>query len=238
MSDAWDDDWIAKNDSAPTPDPAPAPVKMSQRERRAQQAEFNKRMWEEAENTQDDYFLTSRDIVPLKEDFKPIMKLLSRKPAAKPADPASGIGGIGTEDDDDSDDEARKKPMTPQERREKAQREREEKQKKYDERKQELFGTKQTLNASLQSAATPKKNGSPRNQSRNQATRESRPSSSASNRTKQLYDPNDTKAGATSVLKKEISATANEIKPIRTPRNPDGSGRGGFGFASRSSQGV
>lgn len=239
MSDAWDDDWIAKADtSSTTPDSAPTPAKISKKERRAQQAEFNRQLWEDAEDPQDNFFLRSRDVVPLKEEFKPAVKVLSRKPAAKPADPALGIGGLAIEDDDDSDDDAKKNAMTPQERQEKAQREREEKQKKYEEVRQKLFGTEESSVGNSRPASAIKKNGSPRNQSRNQGGRDSRPSSSASNKNRQLYDPNDTKPGTTSVLKKETKVVPDEIQPIRTPRNPDGSGRGGFGFVSRGGLGT
>lgn len=240
MPDAWDDDWIAKADkiSTTTPESAPIPAKISKKERRAQQAEFNRQIWEDAEDPQDNFFLKTRDVVPLKEEFKPAMKVLSRKPAAKPADPALGIEGLAIEDDDDSDDDGKKKAMTAQERQEKAQREREEKQKKYEEVRQKLFGTEESSNGSTRPASAIKKNGSPRNQSRNQGARDSRPSSSASNKTRQLYDPNDTKPGATSVLKKEMKASPDEIQPIRAPRNPDGSGRGGFGFAPRGGLGT
>jgi hypothetical protein len=239
MPDAWDDDWVVKADSASaTPEPAPAPIKISKKERRAQQAEFNRQLWEDAEDPKDNFFLKTRDAVPLKEEFKPAMKVLSRKPAAKPANPVLGVGGLSVEDDGDSDDEAKKNTMTMQERQEKTQRDREEKQKKYEEVRQKLFGTNESSNSSPRPPSAMKMNGSPRNQSKNQVARDSRPSSSASNKTRQLYDPNDTKPGATSVLKKETKAAPVEMQPIRAPRNPDGSGRGGFGFASRGGQGT
>ncbi|KAK4692788.1 hypothetical protein P7C71_g4481, partial [Lecanoromycetidae sp. Uapishka_2] len=239
MPDAWDDDWIAKADTSSTnQEPALTSTKISKKERRAQQAEFNRQLWEDAEDPKDNFFLRTRDVVPLKEDFKPAMKVLSRKPAAKTADPALGIGGLSVEDEDDSDEDAKRKTMTAQERQEKAQRVREEKQKKYEEVRLKLFGTEGSSNGGPRPTSTVKKNGSPRNQSRNQTARESRPSSSASNKTRQLYDPNDTKPGATSVLKKEMNSVPDEIQPIRAPRNPDGSGRGGFGFAPRGGQGT
>jgi len=234
MPDAWDDDWIAKADtSSATPAPAPTSTKITKKERRAQQAEFNRQLWEDAEDPKDNFFLKTRDVVPLKEEFKPAMKVLSRKPAAKPVDPALGIGEPSIEDEDDSDDDAKKTALTAQERQEKAQREREEKQKKYEEVRQKLFGTEENSSSGSRPASAVKKNGSPRDQDRNQGARDSRPSSAASSKNRQLYDPNDTKLGTTSVLKKETKAAPNEMQPIRAPRNPDGSGRGGFGFAAR-----
>ena len=236
MPDAWDDDWVAKADtSTPTPEPTSSSTKISKAEKRAKQAEFNRQIWADAEDPQDNYFLRTRDVVPLKSDFKPAMKVLSRKPkptAAVPADPSLSIGQLGIEDDEDSEDDEKKNTMTPQERQEKAAKDREEKQKKYEEVRQKLFGADGT--STPNSAPSSKKNGSPRNQSRSKTAKDSRPSSSASNKTRHLYDPNDTsKPGASSVLKKETKAATNEIQPIRNPRNPDDSGRGGFGFAPR-----
>jgi len=236
MPDAWDDDWIAKADSpAPKAEPTASATKVSKAEKRAKQAEFNRQIWADAEDPQDNYFLRTHDIVPLKSEFKPAVKVLSRKPKPNPAgssDPSLGIGQLGIDDDDDSEDDAKKNALTPQERQEKAAREREEKQKKYEEVRQKLFGAE---TASGPNPASPaKKDGNSRNHSRNKGARDSRPSSSASNRNRQLYDPNDTgKPGASSVLKKETKAIPDEIQPIRNPRNPDDSGRGGFGFAPR-----
>lgn len=235
MPDAWEDDWIAKPDT-PKAQPAPSSTKISKAERRAKQAEFNRQLWEDAEAPQDNFFLRSRDIVPLKSEFKPAMQVLSRKPKPKPvsdADQSLGIGQLGIEDDDDSEDDPKKNTLSPQERKEKAAREREEKQKKYEEVRQKLFGSEETSTSST--IAPTKKDVNSRNHSRNNKTpRDSRPSSSASNKIRQLYDPNDTgKPGASSVLKKENKLEPDEIQPIRSPRNPDNSGRGGFGFAPR-----
>ena len=243
MPDAWDDDWVAKADSSSSTQ-KPSNAKISKAERRAKQAEFNRQLWQDAEDPQDNFFLRSRDVVPLQSEFKPAMKVLSRKPAAKPAistDPAKGMGGLSIGDDDDDEDEAQKNTMTPQERQEKAQREREEKQRKYEEVRQKLFGTEEVSTISKNGSTSPvRNNGNSRNQSRSKTARDSRPSSSASNRTpgaRQLYDPNDKgKPGTSSVLKRETretKAVVNEIQPIRNPRNPDDSGRAGFGFAPR-----
>lgn len=238
MPDAWDDDWIAKGHSSTTKsEPAPSSTKISKAERRAKQAEFNRQLWEDAEDPQDNFFLKSRDIVPLKSEFKPAMKVLSRKPEKKLVDNVEGIGQLNIDDDDESEDENKKHELTAEERREKAQREREEKQKKYEEVRQKLFGNDQF--SSAPTASGPKKkssrNTSPsRNQSKNKNSKDSRPSSSASNKTGRLYDPNDTgKPGVSSVLRRETRAEPNELQPIRSPRAPDNSGRGGFGFAPR-----
>lgn len=187
----------------------------------------------------DPFFLNFREEVPLKSDFKPAMKVLSRKPTAKTAG-ATGTGS-GQPDDDDIEDENdnKKAPLTIEERQKKAQREREEKQKKYEEARQRLFGEGKaptTSTATNTSSFTAKQNGESRSQSRNKATRESRPSSSAGSKGRQLYDPN-----YSAKLEKEVhtasSRSISEQQPIRNPRGPDDSGRDGFGFAPRGSRG-
>ena len=239
MPDAWDDDWIAKGDSSTAKtEPAPSSTKISKAERRAKQAEFNRQLWEDAEDPKDNFFLKSRDIVPLKSEFKPAMKVLSRKPEKKSAANVEGIGQLNIDDEDDeSEDESKKHELTAEERREKAQREREEKQKKYEEVRQKLFGNDQSSSATAATGIkkNSSKNTSPsRNHSNNKSSRDSRPSSSASNRTGRLYDPNDPgKPGGSSVLRKETKVTPDELQPIRSPRAPDNSGRGGVGFAPR-----
>ena len=241
MPDTWDDDWIAKGGSSTAETkPAPSSTKISKAERRAKQAEFNRQLWENAEDPQDNFFLKSRDAVPLKSEFKPAMKVLSRKPEKKSAAGVEGVGQLNIDDDDESEEENKKPVLTAEERREKAQRELEEKQKKYEEVKQRLFGNDQSTNSPSTTAASGSKrnnskNSSPsRNQSWNKNGRDSRPSSSSSNKTGRLYDPNESsKAGVSSVLRKETKAEPDELQPIRSPRGPDTSGRGGFGFAPR-----
>ncbi|KAL9130989.1 MAG: hypothetical protein Q9217_000978 [Psora testacea] len=226
MPDAWDDDWIQKADSKPaTPTPPLSSSKLSKAERRAKQAEFNRQLWEDAERSEDNFFLKTQGIVPLKDEFKPAMKVLSRKPT-KPANAADGLGQL-TLDDDDDDDLSEKNAMTPEERLKKAQKEREEKQKAYEERRRELFGNDDRL-----SSTASKRDGNSRNQSRANQGSDSRPSSAASNKPRQLFDPNDSaKPDNLRLQKKE--AVPNTMQPVREPRAPDGSGRGGFGFAPR-----
>lgn len=167
------------------------------------------------------------------------MKVLSRKPTARIA--GSSGSGPAQPDDDDVDDEndTTKTPLTMEERQKKAQREREEKQKKYEEARQRLFGEEKAstnFSAISTSSFTAKQNGESRSQSRNKATRESRPSSSAGIKGRQLYDPNHT-ASTEKETQTASSRSISEQQPIRNPRGPDDSGRGGFGFALRGSRG-
>ncbi|MCJ1461529.1 hypothetical protein MMC07_000126 [Pseudocyphellaria aurata] len=252
VPDAWDDDWVSSADKSSTAplDPLPSSTTLTKAERRARQAELNKQIWQDAETPKDSFFLNTRGEVPLKSDFKPAMKVLSRKPRPKTANTAASPGsGQNTLDDDDDDDEndAPNTTMTTEERQLKAQREREEKQKKYEEARERLFGaeaaagTPPTSNAVL---AVTRQNGESRSRSRNKGTRESRPSSSAGIKSRQLYDPNYSVKSDSIYIQKQESLTSsgrsapNEQQPIRNPRGPDDSGRGGFGISPRGGRGA
>lgn len=178
------------------------------------------------------------------------MKVLSRKPAPKViarTDPISGMEQLTLEDDEDDDGEdMTKTTMTMEERQQKAQREREEKQRKYEEVRERLFGTGTsgtTSGSRSPGQVTPPKVGSneegkPRGRSK--GSQDTRPSPSVDSRTRHLYDPSYTvKPESVYVQRREALTSASgrsipiEEQLIRTPRGPDGSGRGGFGFASR-----
>lgn len=246
VPDAWDDDWVENADSAPAvPETAPTNKKLSKAERRAKQAEFNRQLWDAAEAPEGSYYIHTRDDVPLKTEFKPAMKVLSRKPPSKSTsnDIVSGIGRPDLEDDDEDDEvDGKKATMTVEERQAKAQRDREEKQRKYEEVRQRLFGNDSSTGqrpSGNGSTGSPKDSGS-RRQSRNRGgAADGRPLSSAGNKSRQLYDPDYTvKAGSTYIQKKEGQvasgrSTPSEQVPIRSPKGPDGSGRGGFGFVPR-----
>ncbi|KAL9576796.1 MAG: hypothetical protein Q9212_006809 [Teloschistes hypoglaucus] len=251
IPDAWDDDWVEKaNTPAVGASSTPKQAKLSKAERRAKQLEFNRQLWEDAEtqNQNQNFFLNSRTEIPLKSDFKPAMKVLSRKPnpgSAAPTNAASGLGQLSIEDDDDEEDEVKTTTLTAEERQIKAQKDREEKQKKYEEARQRLFGTGNSSTGKSSGITTPPKqrmNGDSKGPSRNRPARDSRPSSAAGagGPARQLYDPNYTaKSDSTFVQNYEgtpnVSAGSTPVgqQPIRMPRGPDGSGRGGHGFAPR-----
>ncbi|KFY38967.1 hypothetical protein V495_06250 [Pseudogymnoascus sp. VKM F-4514 (FW-929)] len=132
VPDAWDDDWEAqadKEEEGGVKLEQPEEVKLSKAERLAKHAEENKKMWQTAETPETFHFLAAKDTVPLKTEFKPALKVLSRKPASQ---------GAG---DGDDDEQQGKKQLSVEEIRAKTQREREEKQKKYEEVRARLFGT-------------------------------------------------------------------------------------------------
>lgn len=178
------------------------------------------------------------------------MKVLSRKPAPKVVtrtDPVSGLEQLTIEDDEEDDDEdTTKTTMTMEERQQKAQREREEKQRKYEEVRERLFGagtSGTTSGTRSPGQTTPPRAGSSgesKSRGRSKGGRDARPSSSVDSKTRQLYDPSYTvKPDSVYIQKREIQPSASgcstpvEEQLIRNPRGPDGSGRGGFGFAAR-----
>ena len=199
-----------------------------------------------SEAPKDNFFLNTRADVPLKTEFKPAMKVLSRKPQAKAApgvDSTFGLGQLSIEDDDeDEEEDARNIPLTAEERLLKTQREREEKQKKYEEARQRLFGKESASATTNLGSTTPQKvntSNETKTQHRNKGSKDPRPSSSGAGG-RQLYDPNYTlKPDSPFIQTKDRTpnssgrSTPNEQQPIRSPRGPDNSGRGGFGFAPR-----
>jgi len=197
-----------------------------------------------------------RNDVPLKTAFKPAVKVLSRKPAPKVVtrnDPVSGaVSQLTIADDDESDesaDDATKNALSLEERKRKAQREREEKQRKYVEVRERLFGTTTTTTGGVamgSGTSSPTGNVTPPgagSRAKNRGARgDGRPSSSAggsSNKVpnRQLYDPSYTVKPDSLYIQKrdtpDLQSAEREEQPVRAPRGPDGSGRGGFGFAGR-----
>ena len=110
---------------------------MTKAERRRQNYEFNKKLWEEAETPNAPYFVQKSDEVPLQSGFAPKMKVLSRRPNAA----TSSTLGAGADGDDEEEEERKAAQRSLDERIEKAKQEREEKQRKYEEVRQRLFGT-------------------------------------------------------------------------------------------------
>ncbi|EXJ86218.1 hypothetical protein A1O1_06588 [Capronia coronata CBS 617.96] len=153
--DAWEDEWSNVADKQPTPtsphepdEPKKVSSKVSKAQRRAQQAEFNRQLWAEAEGPQEtNFFLESRNVVPLRSEFKPPPILLSRKgPIIQSSRPlTSGMQALSLNKDanaesSDDEDESKARELTLAERQARAAKEREEKQRRYEERRLELFG--------------------------------------------------------------------------------------------------
>ncbi|KAF1357028.1 hypothetical protein BDV97DRAFT_365716 [Delphinella strobiligena] len=248
LPDAWDDDWVNVADKSQTLPTPQQPIKISRAERKAQHQEANKQLWQAAEEPERFHFLEAKGHVPAKTtDFKPTVKVLSRKPQiAKPQpDPTGHMAGLIIDDGDDSEEEDRKRKEADfLERQKKAQLEREEKQRKYAEVRERLFGSPASASASPSrepSAASQNRSGlnmDSRNSSRKGRARGGKESSPASAthsparhaHAKQLFDPGYV---AKPKPHRPRPTGPREEQPIRAPRGPENSGRGGFGFAPR-----
>lgn len=190
--------------------------------------------------------MEAHDNVPLKTEFKPAVKVLSRKPAPKVVtrhDPVTGLAQMTIEDDDEDQEDLLRNQKTAGERRLQAQKEREEKQRKYEEVRARLFGASDTgSGTSTPGSTTPPGHGERGNNSRNRGKglrRETRRPDSRPG-TKELYDPNYTpRPGSNSVQRRGDETSSGHSTPkeddqiIRTPKGPDSSGTVGFGFVKR-----
>ncbi|KAJ5496121.1 hypothetical protein N7539_001237 [Penicillium diatomitis] len=271
VPNAWDADWESQADQlADQPIIAPEKKissKVSKAQRRAQQAEFNRQLWAEAEAPQTFHYMEARSEVPLKQDFKPTVTLLSRRPqTATRKSPSlggvdgatAGLGQLGLDDDGDSDDDrSKQRQPTFEERQAMALKNREERQRKYEEARERLFGSPSAPtsgNSTPRSTTPPHHNQSAEGRGKGKGRggqrdyREKRDSSSVSNRSRQqLYDPaspNRSTGGSPFQRrdrsrgdKTDVEKTELPQQPIRNPRGPDASGRGGFGFGPRGARG-
>ena len=194
-----------------------------------------------SENPEPMLFLEARDDVPLKSTFKPNFMVLARKP------PQVLSRDGKTADDDDSEEERRKKNEASfKERQERAQIERAEKEKRYAEARERLFGSPATSEGSRGTSPNKNTRGKGRGRggrdSRDNQARSSNEQSPARAATagRQLYDPNySPMPSSVSIQKNQNNGsqpeTPNLEKPIREPRGPQTTGRGGRGFAPRGS---
>ncbi|KAF2869783.1 hypothetical protein BDV95DRAFT_497606 [Massariosphaeria phaeospora] len=251
-ADAWNDDWESLADKEEHTEEKVEPssqAKVSKAERRAKHAEFNRQIWEAAENPKPPMlFLESRDSVPLKTAFKPNVTLLARKPPPQVlsrSGATAGMAGLRLEDDDDSEEERRKKAEASfEERKARAQKERAEKERRYAEAREKLFGSPAASEDSRGTSPTKATRG----KGKGRGGRDSQPRSSNEQSParlgpsgRQLFDPSySAKPNSVYLHKKESSisrpGTPNEQeKPIREPRGPQAIGRGGRGFAPRGS---
>ncbi|KAI1820390.1 hypothetical protein F4861DRAFT_69774 [Xylaria intraflava] len=253
VPDAWDDDdWEVKADrvassSQELHEEPQAP--MTKAERLAQHAESNKKLWQSAEAPQEPFhFLAARSEPPLTTDFKPAVKVLSRKPAPKMItrrDPLTGALSQLKVEDEDPDDEKNKVQLTPEEIRAKQQREREEKQRRYEEVRAKIFGATPADSRAQRGRGRGRGGngggGHRHNDSRGDSGSSQRPASQAGSNGKELYDPNysprpgstgEGRGGSTPVSSSR-STPRNEDQVIRSPRGPDGNSKG---FARRGAK--
>jgi len=194
------------------------------------------------------HFLAARDNVPLKQEFKPALKVLSRKPTPKftqHIDPLTGLAKLIIDDEDDVE-EPIKDQLTAEQLRLKAQRDREEKQKRYNEARARILGT--GSGASTPATITPTneegrisrvKGRGGRDPRHDNRRADSQPGTKTA--PKELFDPNYTpKPGVVTIQQRNNDQSRSgrstpkaDDQITREPRGPDASGRGGFGFANR-----
>ncbi|KAJ5183588.1 hypothetical protein N7492_001204 [Penicillium capsulatum] len=264
VPDVWEEDWESQADKLGTDPTIPQEKKVSSKvtkaQRRAQQAEFNRQLWAEAESPQTFHFVETRAEVPLKQDFKPAVTLLSRRPQIATRQPASvdaatsGVGQLGLDcEDGDSDGDNKPPEPTPEERQAIALKNREEKQRKYEEVRERLFGSPSATNSGTSSpgSTTPPRqhqSGESRGKGKGRGgpnSREKRDSSSASSKSRHLYDPGSPAKGNGPHLQRrerqqgdrsDSDKQQNIQQPTRNPRGPDASGRGGFRFGNRGAR--
>lgn len=206
--------------------------------------EQQKQLWDSAENPGRNLWLEAQGVVPLKQEFKPQVTLLSRKPptiAKKGA--GDGMGKLSLEDDEDSEDERRTKQEADfEERQRKAKIEREEKQRRYAEARERIMGSSNASPAANSRESSQGRDNSRRGRgNKMNGSRRSQPDTPAEsspvravqpgNGDKQLFDPDDMTRRL--APRREATQSAREDQPVRQPRGPDNSGRGGFGFANR-----
>ncbi|KAF2154611.1 hypothetical protein K461DRAFT_291537 [Myriangium duriaei CBS 260.36] len=223
---AWDDDWETAANAAPAASP---PKVLSRTERKAAHVEANKKLWDAAEAPQRSYFLESRNDVPLKNEFKPQLKVLSRKPSPQVASRPQSGSATGQPDEDDSEEEERRRAAeTFAERQQRAAREREEKQRKYAEARERIMGSSTPVSSGSNSRQQSHRGGhAARSGSRQGSSAEQSPARSQTQPTKTLFDPGYS-TRPTDGRPSPRSGTPNLEQPVRMPRGPDGSGRGGF----------
>ena len=225
-----------------TPEPAPAVApKLTKAQKRALHAEQQKQLWDSAENPDRFHWLEAQGVVPLKQEYKQNVTVLSRKPVAPviaKRDATNGVAKLNLEDEGDSEEEDRKKRESElEERQRKAKLEREEKQRKYAEARERIMGSSSP--ASGASATAKESSNGRKARSKMNGTRTSQPTSSADQSparpgsgNRELFDPEDMRR----MPKREVNVTPKEDLPSRQPRGPESGGRGGFGFAARGGQ--
>lgn len=196
--------------------------------------------------------MEASNTVPAAATFKPQVKVLSRKPViAKRGDPSGALGQLSLDDD-----EVKKEvQLTAEEVRAKQKREREEKQRKYDEARAKIFGESapSSRGSSPGNGTTtpPRPDARAQQQGRGRGrggrgTDNIRPQFDARRAPPQsspgkLYDPNYSPKPDSAQRREDPAGgvklqNRDEGAPIRAPRGPDGSGRGGFGFARRGAK--
>lgn len=181
--------------------------------------------------------------MPLKQEFKPQVTLLSRKPPTiAKKDVADGINNLSLEDDgDDSEEEARKKREADfSERQRKAKVEREEKQKKYAEARERIMGSSVPGSPAVRSRESSQGRDNRKSRGRggglgsNKASRPTSADQSPSSGSPAMGPVAGARVfDAEDMRRTPKPSTPSQDGPMRQPKGPDNGGGGGFGFAGR-----
>lgn len=172
-------------------------------------------------------------------------------------DPVTGMSQMTLDDDNEGADAKKEVQLSPEEIRAKQRRDREEKQRRYEEARAKIFGeSAPSSGASSPGAVTPPRSDGPRGRGRGRGGRGNNSSRQFDNQRqdnqrqnnqpapgRELYDPNYSakpespqSRGTEGDGPSRTLTPRNEGQAIRAPRGPDGSGRGGFGFARRGAK--
>ncbi|KJZ76663.1 hypothetical protein HIM_03999 [Hirsutella minnesotensis 3608] len=261
VPDAWEDDWESQADTLSpqaSQQHGPDPVPLTKAERLEQHEEANRKLWESADAPQTFHYLEANNGVPLATAFKPQVKVLSRKPVVA-RDPVTGMARLGLDDGAVGADRPEAQP-TPEEIRAKQKRDREEKQRRYDEARAKIFGESapSSRGSSPGTVTPPRPEGryhqgpgrgrgrgtGPRNGSDpRQHQPDIRRQNSQAGPARELYDPNYVSRPDGFSQRRGFEGDAwkgrdEPQQPLRAPRGPDGSGRGGAGFVRRGAKGT
>ncbi|KAI1094261.1 hypothetical protein F5B19DRAFT_72519 [Rostrohypoxylon terebratum] len=264
VPDAWeDDDWEVQADKAAAvedeePEPQQQP-QLSRAERLAQHAESNRKLWESAEAPPETFhYLASRSDPPLATGFKPTVKVLSRKPL-------QDAGADLDEEDSNKPPQLTPEEIQAKQQREREEKQRrydEARAKIFGSNQSSGTSTPGAVTPPRSADGRGPRGrgrggrgggGHRHNDSRGDRDRErdnsQRPSSQSGGSGRELYDPNYSPKPGFQVERRGANynndggaplsrrSTPQEEQVIRAPRGPDGSGRGGFGFAKRGAKG-
>lgn len=178
------------------------------------------------------------------------MKLLSRKPT--PArDPTTNLAGLSLRDDEEDEEEARRRHQVEAEARmREGERMLAEKQKAYDEARRRIFGEEKEDDGKSAGRGPGRGRGNRGargrgrgrgNDGRGSDTSRSAASSRSATPAGARRDQHGASSPKPSILQKPESTPGKrrddgQAPAVREPRGPDGSGRGGFGFARRGAK--
>lgn len=184
-------------------------------------------------------------------NLKPQVKLLSRKPTLA-RDPTTNMANLSLKDDEEDEEEAKRRHQVEAEARmREGERLLAEKQKAYEEARRRIFGEekedegKNAGRGSGRGRGNRGSRGSGRgrgNDGRGSDTSRSATSSRSATPSGATREQRGSSSPKPSILQKPESAPGSQRRgdgqtpAIREPRGPDGSGRGGFGFARRGAR--